>query len=84
MLMSNFSEQAAQLVAPTLATKTAYGVSTAGIFVAGLTINEFVGVAVGVTSIISMVWTAAYNMRHKKKVIELLEAQIANERKHGD
>lgn len=79
--MSELTKQAAEILTPTLATKAAYGSSGVGLFVAGLTINEYVGVAVGIASMITIVWTAIYNVRHKKKAMELIDAQIMNERR---
>lgn len=77
--MSEIARQTAEILTPTLATKMSYGAGGVGLFVAGLTINEFVGIAVGCASMITIIWTAIYNVRHKKKAIELLDAQLKNE-----
>jgi hypothetical protein len=77
--MSEFSEQVSDAIAPTLATKVSYAASGAGLVVAGLTISEVVGVAIGITSIVTMIYTARANARHKRRAIELLDIQIKNE-----
>jgi len=67
-------------LATTLATKLSYLASAAGLLVAGLTISEFVGIAIGLTSIITMIYTARANAKHKRRAIELIDLQIKNEK----
>jgi len=61
---------------PTLSSKLAYGAGFSGVIIAGLTINEMVGVAVGGVSIITMILTTWLNAKHKKKALELIEIQL--------
>ena len=78
--MSELSQQVSAAIAPTLATKLSYFASGAGLLVAGLTISEFVGIAIGLTSIITMIYTARTNARHKRRAIELIDLRIKNEK----
>ena len=78
--MSDFSQQVSEAIAPTMATKVAYASSGAGLLIAGLTITEFVGIAIGLTSIITMIYTARTNAKHKRLANELIDLQIKNEK----
>lgn len=74
--MTTLTHHVVEGTTTTMHTKLAYTASAGGAIVAGLTINEVVGVMVGLVSIITMGWTALSNYRRNKLQIELLKSQL--------
>jgi hypothetical protein len=74
--MTSLAQQALEAGATSIQTKVAYTSSATGLGVSVLTINEMVGIVVGIASIVTMVITAYSNHKRNKMQMLLLERQL--------